>query len=62
MTICGGFTGPSGQGMIGVFNRSHYEDVLVGKVDKLAAADAIERRYDQINAFENRSPIPGRAF
>ncbi len=40
------------KGYIGVFNRSHYEDVLVVKVEKLAAADAIERRYDEINAFE----------
>jgi PPK2 family polyphosphate:nucleotide phosphotransferase len=40
------------KGHIGVFNRSHYEDVLVVKVEKLAAADAIERRYDEINAFE----------
>lgn len=40
------------KGYIGVFNRSHYEDVLVVKVEKLTAADAIERRYDEINAFE----------
>jgi len=40
------------KGMIGVFNRSHYEDVLVVKVRKLAPADAVEKRYDQINAFE----------
>jgi PPK2 family polyphosphate:nucleotide phosphotransferase len=40
------------KGYIGVFNRSHYEDVLVVKVEKLAAADAIERRYHEINAFE----------
>ena len=40
------------KGYIGVFNRSHYEDVLVVKVEKLAATDAIERRYDEINAFE----------
>lgn len=39
-------------GMIGIFNRSHYEDVLIGKVRKLAPAKAIEQRYDQINAFE----------
>lgn len=39
-------------GMIGVFNRSHYEDVLVVKVRKLAPKDAIEQRYEQINAFE----------
>jgi len=40
------------RGMIGVFNRSHYEDVLVVKVRKLAPADAVEERYEQINAFE----------
>ncbi len=39
-------------GMIGVFNRSHYEDVLVVKVRDLAPSAAIEKRYDQINAFE----------
>jgi PPK2 family polyphosphate:nucleotide phosphotransferase len=40
------------RGMIGIFNRSHYEDVLVVKVRKFAPADAIEHRYDEINAFE----------
>lgn len=40
------------RGHIGVFNRSHYEDVLVGKVRKLAPPEIIEQRYDQINAFE----------
>jgi PPK2 family polyphosphate:nucleotide phosphotransferase len=40
------------RGCIGIFNRSHYEDVLVGRVRKLAPAEEIERRYDQINAFE----------
>jgi PPK2 family polyphosphate:nucleotide phosphotransferase len=40
------------KGVIGVFNRSHYEDVLVVKVRKLAPAAEIERRYEQINAFE----------
>jgi PPK2 family polyphosphate:nucleotide phosphotransferase len=40
------------KGMIGVFNRSHYEDVLVVKVRKLAPLEAIEQRYEQINAFE----------
>ncbi len=39
-------------GFIGIFNRSHYEDVLVGRVRKLAPKDAIEARYEQINAFE----------
>ena len=53
MTICGGcIDACPAKGHIGVFNRSHYEDVLVVKVEKLAAADAIERRYDEINAFE----------
>jgi PPK2 family polyphosphate:nucleotide phosphotransferase len=40
------------KGMIGVFNRSHYEDVLVVKVRGFATADAIAERYEQINAFE----------
>jgi PPK2 family polyphosphate:nucleotide phosphotransferase len=40
------------RGHIGVFNRSHYEDVLVGRVRKLAPPEAIEQRYEQINAFE----------
>jgi PPK2 family polyphosphate:nucleotide phosphotransferase len=40
------------RGMIAIFNRSHYEDVLVVKVRKLAPAGEIEKRYDQINAFE----------
>ncbi len=40
------------RGFIGVFNRSHYEDVLVVKVKKYAPADVIERRYDEINQFE----------
>ncbi len=40
------------RGFVGIFNRSHYEDVLVVKVEKFAAEDAIERRYDEINQFE----------
>ncbi|HLL65132.1 MAG TPA: polyphosphate kinase 2 family protein [Micromonosporaceae bacterium] len=39
-------------GYIGVFNRSHYEDVLVVRVHKLVEPDEWERRYDAINAFE----------
>ena len=39
-------------GTIGIFNRSHYEDVLIGRVKKLAPKHAIEARYEQINAFE----------
>lgn len=40
------------RGFIGIFNRSHYEDVLVVKVRGFAPPDAIEKRYDEINAFE----------
>jgi PPK2 family polyphosphate:nucleotide phosphotransferase len=40
------------KGIIGIFNRSHYEDVLVVKVKKLADPEAIERRYEEINQFE----------
>jgi PPK2 family polyphosphate:nucleotide phosphotransferase len=39
-------------GHIGVFNRSHYEDVLVVRVRELKPLDVVEQRYDQINAFE----------
>ncbi|MBC8037865.1 MAG: polyphosphate kinase 2 family protein [Rhizobiales bacterium] len=40
------------RGLIGIFNRSHYEDVLVVKVKKFASPEAIERRYEEINQFE----------
>ncbi|WP_434739109.1 polyphosphate kinase 2 family protein [Streptomyces katrae] len=39
-------------GEIGIFDRSHYEDVLVPRVRGLVPADRVERRYAQINAFE----------
>lgn len=39
-------------GYLGVFDRSHYEDVLIGRVDALASPEEIERRYDAINTFE----------
>jgi PPK2 family polyphosphate:nucleotide phosphotransferase len=41
-------------GIVGVFDRSHYEDVLVGRVRELADAAEIERRYDAINSWEER--------
>jgi PPK2 family polyphosphate:nucleotide phosphotransferase len=41
-----------GKGYIGIFNRSHYEDVLVVKVKGYAKPEAIERRYGEINNFE----------
>ena len=40
------------KGMIGVFNRSHYEDVLVVRVDGLAPEEVWDARYEQINQFE----------
>jgi PPK2 family polyphosphate:nucleotide phosphotransferase len=40
------------RGYIGIFNRSHYEDVLVAKVRKVVPAKVIDRRYEEINAFE----------
>jgi PPK2 family polyphosphate:nucleotide phosphotransferase len=40
------------RGMIGIFNRSHYEDVLVARVKKFATPEAIEQSYVQINNFE----------
>lgn len=39
-------------GSIGVFNRSHYEDVLIVRVLNLQPKSVWEKRYDQINAFE----------
>src|SRR5690606_24633450 len=39
-------------GFVGVFDRSHYEDVLIGRVRELAPAEEIERRYRAINDFE----------
>ena len=40
------------KGYIGIFDRSHYEDVLVVKVREFAPKDVIEARYQQINQFE----------
>jgi PPK2 family polyphosphate:nucleotide phosphotransferase len=40
------------RGTIGIFNRSHYEDVLIAKVRGFAPKEVIEQRYEQINAFE----------
>ena len=40
------------KGMIGVFNRSHYEDVLVVRVDNIVPESVWRPRYAHINAFE----------
>jgi PPK2 family polyphosphate:nucleotide phosphotransferase len=39
-------------GYIGVFNRSHYEDVLVARVHQLVPEEVWRRRFDEINRFE----------
>ncbi len=40
------------KGMMGIFNRSHYEDVLVVRVHGWASPETITRRYEHINHFE----------
>ncbi|MGC5221050.1 polyphosphate kinase 2 family protein [Micromonospora sp. DT81.3] len=47
-------------GKIGVFDRSHYEDVLIGRVRSLVPPEEIERRYEAINAFE--TDVAGRGI
>jgi len=41
-------------GYVGVFNRSHYEEVLIVRVHNLVPPSVWRRRYDQINRFERR--------
>jgi PPK2 family polyphosphate:nucleotide phosphotransferase len=41
-----------GKGELVVFNRSHYEDVLIVRVHNLVPATTWKKRYDQINDFE----------
>jgi PPK2 family polyphosphate:nucleotide phosphotransferase len=41
------------RGMIGIFNRSHYEDVLSPRVHKLISNDIVQRRLEDINEFES---------
>ncbi|HEY8801435.1 MAG TPA: PPK2 family polyphosphate kinase [Candidatus Dormibacteraeota bacterium] len=40
------------KGLVGIFNRSHYEDVLIARVHELAKPPVIEQRYGVINRFE----------
>lgn len=40
------------KGQIGIFNRSHYEDVLIVRVHNLVPKEVWSKRYDQINHFE----------
>ncbi|WP_432393755.1 polyphosphate kinase 2 family protein [Pseudarthrobacter sp. L19] len=46
-------------GMVGVFDRSHYEDVLIHRVHRWADADELDRRYRAINEFEARQAAAG---
>src|SRR5690349_10961427 len=46
-------------GLIGVFDRSHYEDVLVARVDEIVPPEVWEKRYDEINAFEEELVASG---
>jgi len=49
-------------GEIMIFNRSHYEDVLVVRVHSLVPADRWSRRFDHINAFEKMLADEGTAI
>ncbi len=49
-------------GFLGVFNRSHYEDVLIVRVHDLVPAEQWEQRYDQINAWEAELAGQGVTF
>lgn len=46
-------------GYIGVFDRSHYEDVLVARVAGLVPPEVWGARYDEINAFEEEVEAAG---
>ncbi len=45
--------------MVGVFDRSHYEDVLIHRVHRWASPEELERRYAAINEFEARQADAG---
>jgi PPK2 family polyphosphate:nucleotide phosphotransferase len=47
------------KGEIGIFNRSHYEDVLVVRVHGFVPKSVWSKRYDQINAFERQLTASG---
>ncbi|WUJ69364.1 polyphosphate kinase 2 family protein [Kribbella soli] len=47
------------EGMIGIFDRSHYEDVLIARVRNLVTPNVWNRRYDQINDFETELAAHG---
>lgn len=47
------------QGMIQIFNRSHYEDILMPSIQKTLPEKVIEERYDFINCFEKQLQTSG---
>jgi PPK2 family polyphosphate:nucleotide phosphotransferase len=49
-------------GLIGIFDRSHYEDVLIARVHGLAQPDIIEKRYAEITRFESQLADQGYAL
>ena len=51
-----------GPGEIVIFNRSHYEDVLIAKVRELASPEVIDERYELINRFESEIVKRGTAL
>ena len=48
-----------GRGEVGIFNRSHYEDVLVVRVHELVPREVWSARYEQIVAFEDHLAANG---
>jgi PPK2 family polyphosphate:nucleotide phosphotransferase len=48
-----------GKGMIAIFNRSHYEDVVVVRVKELVPEKVWRHRYDAINEFEHNLTVEG---
>lgn len=49
-------------GSIGIFDRSHYEDVLIVRVRNLVPPEVWEGRYDEINAWEEKLAADGLVF
>ena len=47
------------RGEIAIFNRSHYEDVLIVRVHNLVPKEVWSKRYEQINDFERRHAANG---
>ena len=52
MTCCGALIRRPAKGEVAIFNRSHYEDVLITRVHKLIDKATWTQRYDQIRDFE----------